>query len=193
VKIAKLLIKKANESKQDIYKCLLVWRNTPNEIGSSPNQRLIARRTRRDIPMTSVKLKPEIQGNVPENIERRRRNTKMLYGRKSTSWPKLIVSQPIFVKQRGPESERSKGVVKKTYDDRSYGVVVNSQQYRRNRRHINPVPPIATDETIGPEQINGSVPVNESDTMQAIPTVLSTSVEAKKTPTIFTEKIATEE
>jgi hypothetical protein len=67
-KIAKLL---ANELKQDIYKCLLIWRNTSNEIGSSPNQRLIGRRTRCDIPMTSMKLKPEIQGNVPENFERR--------------------------------------------------------------------------------------------------------------------------
>jgi hypothetical protein len=48
MKIAKLLIKNANKSKQDI--------------GSSPNQRLIGRRTRCDILMTSIKLKPEIQG-----------------------------------------------------------------------------------------------------------------------------------
>jgi hypothetical protein len=58
LKIAKLLIKKANESKQDICKCLLMWQNTPNEIGSSPNQRLIGRRSKCDIPMTSMKLKP---------------------------------------------------------------------------------------------------------------------------------------
>jgi transposase InsO family protein len=55
VKMAKVLIKKANESKQDIYKCLLMWRNTPNDIGSSPNQRLIGRRTRCDIPMTVLR------------------------------------------------------------------------------------------------------------------------------------------
>jgi hypothetical protein len=128
--------------------------------------------------MTSIKLKPEIQGNVP-------RNTKMFYDRKSTSLPKLIVEQPICVKLRGPESEWSKGVVKKTYDVRSYEIVVNSREYRRNRRHINPVPPIATDEEIGPEQITGSDPANEDDTMQASSAVPSTSVEAKNTPTIM--------
>jgi hypothetical protein len=56
---------------------------------------------------------------------------------------------------------------------------VNNHEYRRNRRHINPVPPIATDKAIGPEQINCSDPVNEDDTMQASPAVPSTSVEAK--------------
>jgi hypothetical protein len=59
-------------------------------------------------------------------------------------------------------------------DDRSYGV--NNREYRRNRRHINPVPPRATDEEIGPEQINGSDPVNEDDTVQASPAVPFTSV-----------------
>jgi hypothetical protein len=48
-----------------------------------------------------------------------------------------------------------------------------------------PVPPIATDEAIGLEQINGAVPVNKDDTMQVSPTVPSTSVEGKKTPTIL--------
>jgi hypothetical protein len=90
VKIAKHLIKKVNESKQDNYKCLLVWRNTPNEMGSSSNQKLIGRLyayPRCDIPMTSMKLRIETktQRNVPENIEWRRRNTKMFYDRKSTS------------------------------------------------------------------------------------------------------------
>jgi hypothetical protein len=76
--------------------------------------------------MTSMKLRPDIQENVPENIERRQRNTKMFYDRKSTSLPKLIVGHPIFVKLRGPESEWSISLVKMTYDDRSYGVVVNN-------------------------------------------------------------------
>jgi hypothetical protein len=106
----------------------------------------------------------------------------MFYDRKSTSLPKLIVGQPIFVQLREPESEWSKGVVKKTYDDRLYEVVVNNREYRRNRRRINPVPPIATDEAIGLQQIHGSDLVNEDDTMQANPAVPSTSVEAKKTP-----------
>jgi hypothetical protein len=63
-----------------------------------------------------MKLKLEIQGNVPENIERRRRNKKMFYDRKSMSLPKLIVGQPIFVKLRRPESECSRVLAEpKTY------------------------------------------------------------------------------
>jgi hypothetical protein len=123
--------------------------------------------------MTPMKLRPEIQENVPENIERRRRNTKMFYGGKLTILPKLIVDQPIFIKLRRPESEWSKGVVNKTYDDRLYGVVVNNREHPRNQKHINPVP----DEAIGPKQINCSDTVNEDDTMQASPAVPSTSVE----------------
>jgi hypothetical protein len=62
---------------------------------------------------------------------------------------------------------------------------LNGREYWRNRRHINPVPPINTNEAIGSEQINGSDPLHEDETMQTSPAVPSTSVVAKNTPTIL--------
>ena len=45
VKTAKQLMKKASESKNDLYLALLDWRNTPTEtLNSSPAQRLFGRR-----------------------------------------------------------------------------------------------------------------------------------------------------
>lgn len=43
VKIAKQLLKKALASNTDFYKSLLLWRNTPNKMGSSPAKRMFCR------------------------------------------------------------------------------------------------------------------------------------------------------
>ena len=43
VKIAKKILKKTGHENQDIYLAVLDWRNTPNETGSSPAQKLMSR------------------------------------------------------------------------------------------------------------------------------------------------------
>ena len=50
VKIAKRLVRIAEENNEDVWYSLLHLRNTPNNIGSSPNQRFFTRRTRTGVP-----------------------------------------------------------------------------------------------------------------------------------------------
>ena len=50
-KTSKALMKKNRDASNDIYLALLDWRNTPSEdLGSSPAQRLLGRRTRTQLP-----------------------------------------------------------------------------------------------------------------------------------------------
>ena len=71
VKIAKRLLKRS----QDPYRALLEWRNTPTAgLGSSPAQRLLARRTRAAVPTNPKKLKAAPQPQMWEKkVERQRK------------------------------------------------------------------------------------------------------------------------
>ena len=60
VKTAKNILRKAKESKCDPYLAILAIRNTPTEgTDSSPAQRLLGRRTKRQLPTTAELLKPQ--------------------------------------------------------------------------------------------------------------------------------------
>ena len=79
VKIAKHLLKKALASNTDFYKALLLWRNTPNKIGSSPAKRLFCRWLRCNLPSSNLNL--EIVQNVPKQIEQQRQYNKKYFDR----------------------------------------------------------------------------------------------------------------
>ncbi|UYV81622.1 K02A2.6-like [Cordylochernes scorpioides] len=65
VKSAKMLVKKAKHEQEDLWLAILEWRNTPlKDLGFSPNQALISRRTQTLIPIHKNLLKPEVQLNV---------------------------------------------------------------------------------------------------------------------------------
>ena len=60
VKTCKMLLKKADLAKTDVYLALLDHRNTPTEqTNLSPVQRLFSRRTRTLLPMSTKLLKPD--------------------------------------------------------------------------------------------------------------------------------------
>jgi transposase InsO family protein len=136
VKICKQLLHKAKDSKEDIYRYLLAWRNTPNEIESSPAQRLIGRRTRNELPLISDRLQNEAPLNVKQNMVLRRRRSKYYYDRNSRNLPALHIGEPVFVKMKGSESPWTSGKVKERRKDRSYDIEVNDAVYRRNRNHV---------------------------------------------------------
>ncbi|XP_058817825.1 uncharacterized protein K02A2.6-like [Topomyia yanbarensis] len=83
VKIAKRLLKKAEEAQSDFWYALLHWRNVPNKIGSSPATRLFSHNTRCGIPTSANNLMPKLVAGVPQAIEERRRKTKLQYDRKT--------------------------------------------------------------------------------------------------------------
>lgn len=105
VKVAKSLLKKAFESKQDFWEVLLQWRNTPNKVGSSPVQRLMNRRTRFGLPMAEQKYLPKVEEGVKEKLQRNRQEAKQHYDRRAKVLPPLEIGQPVFVKLTPTEKE----------------------------------------------------------------------------------------
>ncbi|XP_065073526.1 uncharacterized protein K02A2.6-like [Ochlerotatus camptorhynchus] len=143
VKIAKLLLKKAYESKKDFWDLLLQWRNTPNKCDSSPVQRLLNRRTRFGVPMSEKKYLPKIEEGVEEKIKRNRQEAKLYYDRKASRLPPLEIGQPVFVKLRPDDKEWKNATVIEPVTDRSSIVAVGDREYRRDNTLIKPAQPNA--------------------------------------------------
>lgn len=139
VKIAKRLIRKAEETGQDLWYVLLHWRNIPNHIGSSPVCRLFSRSTRCGVPAVEEKYFPRVVPFVPETILENKRKAKYYYDRKSRSLPSLQVGKPVLV-QLDPDNSKtwSPAVVAQKMTDRSYVVEANGSSYRRDAVHIKP-------------------------------------------------------
>lgn len=139
VKIAKHLMKKAEESGNDFWYALLHWRNIPNMIGSSPVARFFSRSTRCGVPTAAENLLPKIVKDVPAKIEANRKRSKLYYDRKTRNLPELSVGSPVYV-QLHPESSKhwTPATVSHRYNDRSYTVSVNGADYRRSLVHLKP-------------------------------------------------------
>ncbi|UYV65499.1 K02A2.6-like, partial [Cordylochernes scorpioides] len=140
VKSAKMLVKKAKHEQEDLWLAILEWRNTPlKDLGFSPNQALISRRTQTLIPIHKNLLKPEVQLNVYEKIEKRKTEMKNLYDKQARDFTKLNPGQSISVKLKEKDKWRM-GKCISAQDPRSYIVEVEGHGYRRNRRDIRTLP-----------------------------------------------------
>ncbi|XP_062713487.1 uncharacterized protein K02A2.6-like [Aedes albopictus] len=139
VKIAKRLLKKADEAGNDFWYALLHWRNVPNKIGSSPAAWLFSRNTRCGIPMSTNHLMPKLVSGVPEAIEERRRKAKIQYDRKARNLPHLDTGSSVYV-QLQPETSKTwtPARVSNKLNERSYIVDVDGMQYRRDLVHLKP-------------------------------------------------------
>ncbi|XP_055590893.1 uncharacterized protein LOC129742974 [Uranotaenia lowii] len=121
VKIAKRLIRKADETGSDYWFALLHWRNIPNKIGSSPAARLFSRSTRCSVPTAAANLLPKVVENVPESIEQNRKCYKKQYDKRSRNLPGLQSGSPVYV-QLNPEASKqwTPGTVSSQLNERSY-------------------------------------------------------------------------
>ncbi|UYV74330.1 K02A2.6-like [Cordylochernes scorpioides] len=125
---------------EDLWLAILEWRNTPlKDLGFSPNQALISRRTQTLIPIHKNLLKPEVQLNVYEKIEKRKTEMKNLYDKQARDLTKLNPGQSISVKLKEKDKWRM-GKCISAQDPRSYIVEVEGHEYRRNRRDIRTLP-----------------------------------------------------
>lgn len=139
VKIAKNLIKKAEENGNDYELALLHWRNTPNKIGSSPSQRFLSRRTQTLIPTTTKNLQPKVVKHVPEAIQERRESAKYYYDKKTQARPDLMMGQPVWVQLKHDRNDIwTPATVTNQLSDRAYEVETNQGTYRRDSQHIKP-------------------------------------------------------
>jgi hypothetical protein len=162
VKIAKNLLKKSIESGEEFYKALLIWRNTPNKIGSSPAQRIFSRTTRNPIPTTNEKLRPRIAENVTTQIEIQRQKTKNWYDKHTKILPNLSEDQKVFIKKKPSDDKWKPGIVTAKLGERKYMVDVDGRSLVRNRTHIKAPAHTSNLETESQDE-------HETDHMQSSP------------------------
>ena len=141
VKTAKQLMKKASESKNELYLALLDWRNTPTEtLNSSPAQRLFGRRTKTLLPTSNQLLTPKVPEDVGEKIKLQKAKQSINYNRGTTELKELQPGDILRLQPKsgiGKNKEWLQAKVEGKVDIRSYQVrTEDGRVYRRNRRHL---------------------------------------------------------
>ncbi len=203
VKTCKSLLKKAKASGEDPLLALLDWRNTPTEdMGTSPAQRLMGRRTRTLLPMHPSLLKAQGQDETKKKLKKRKAKQAMCYNKKCKPLEPLHSGDAIRMKLPG-DTQWSLGSCVRALGDRSYEVEVSGRRYRRNRRHLRvtkesaPQPPSAgaeefqykssemTEEPVIPEESNetleGSASRNSTRTSEDLDTAEDNAVLRRST------------
>ena len=191
VKTAKRTLRKANKSGTDQYLAVLEVRNTPTQgLNTSPAQRLLNRRTRALLPLTSELLKPS---NIPSDCKQKMVDSKkrqaMYYDRTAKDLPVLKEGDVIRMKpyKKGDKSWK-KGVVQSKLGDRSYEVKTENGTFRRNRVDLrktkeNPPDSDSTSTSVNFEEIQ-----DENSVEIHVPNTSVNSDESNNPPT---PKVAT--
>lgn len=96
LKIVKSLFKKAIADKKDPWSALLDYSNTQTEgMKSSPRQRLMSRRTRTLVPVTTNLLYPKVVDDVQESLQLRRQKAKSYFNKNAKTLSELDVGQDV--------------------------------------------------------------------------------------------------
>lgn len=142
VKVAENLIKKAFEDGDDVFRALLIHRNTPNKTGYSPAKRMFGRWLRCFVPVDENKLKSlGFPNDVVERMKKERDKSKFYYDKKSRSKSPLKIGDKVFMKKESASKIWQPAVVTKEVKDRSAIVTTsNGGSYRRNTIHLKKVP-----------------------------------------------------
>ena len=139
VKIVESLIKKAQRDNKESWLSLLDYRNTPTTgMQTSPAQRLMSRRTKTLVPISSNLLYPEVPEGVQNQIQRKRQKAKSFHDRNVKVLPDLEIGQEVRLSplQRGKPWKAGTCVEK--LSDRSYMVKADGELFRRNRHDLKP-------------------------------------------------------
>ena len=139
VKTAKRIIKRAKESKTDVYLAILDHRNTPKQsTRNNPAQSLMNRRTKTLLPTTASLLVPKLTYGQHHSLQNSKRRQAWYHDRHARDLQPLkegdVVRMKPFQKHGGHEWRQ--GVVSKRLDERSYQVETATNSYRRNRVHL---------------------------------------------------------
>ena len=165
----------------DHFLALLNHRNTPSQVtGTSPAQRLFARRTRTLLPTPATLLEPTDPGYKAEKMKLQSHQKKMKanFDKHAKDLPSLdeddtVRLQPFML----GEKKWRKGVIKRRLDDRSYEVeTTEGSLLRRNRVHMKKVEEPPQDIVASPE------PVTDPPTPET-PTTETTEKEVANPPT----------
>lgn len=141
VKIAKRMLKKVKEGKEDIQAALLEWRNTPvADLGASPVQLLMSRSTKTCLPVTEMKLEPKIHTGITDKLKFKQEKYKKHYDKGTCALDSLKIGQKVLIQKR-PDLKAETwvpGLVVALEGLRSYIVSIEGRLFRRNRRFIRP-------------------------------------------------------
>ena len=139
VQTVKRLFDKSKTERKDLYICLLEYRATQLDIGSSPAQLLMGRTLRSLLPVTNRSLRPKtpLHKQIRSNIQLKRRKEKKYYDSKSKELSRINVGDSVRVKH--PRSLWRPAVCIGEHSIRSYIIrTPDGGEYRRNRRHLLP-------------------------------------------------------
>ena len=108
VKIVKTMLKKAHRDKKDPWLAILDWRSTPTEqIGTSPVQRLMSRRTCTRLPTADELLNPEVVNGVTQKIEKKRKKAKFYFDRTAEKLPELVIDDHVRLEPLPNDRDRA--------------------------------------------------------------------------------------
>ena len=137
VQIIKKMWNKACADKQDLYLCLLAYRNTVIDNLASPAQLLMGGRLRSNLPVVSSQLQPEVVRPelVKIKLKENKQTQKRYYDIGSRSLPPLQKGEKARVRMQGKWEPVV--VINNAKTPRSYIVRTESGKIlRRNRRHL---------------------------------------------------------
>lgn len=160
VDIAKMLVKKSIDSKQELFLALLEYRNTPiQSLAASPSQILFSRRCRTLLPMHDRKLEPKIIENIPQKIKLYQEKVRSQYNKTTQNRPNFHLGDNVYFQK--PNNLWYPGVIIDQLDvPRSY--VVEGEggvKYRKNKSFINRR---STSSDVTPENNIEIIDTNES-------------------------------
>ena len=134
----KSLFKKAIADKKDPWLVLLDYRNnTTHGIKSSPCQRLMSRRTRTLVPVTTKLLYPKVVDGVQESLQFRRQKAKSYFNKNAKTLPELDIGQDVRVAGQRKKTWQPGKCLEKL-SDRSYLVQTDRETVHRNREDFRP-------------------------------------------------------
>lgn len=137
VQVAKSMLKKCSEDQSDIHLALLHMRNTPrSSCIPSPNERLMGRLVRSNMPMTLEALRPRVAVNVQQLLERERGIHKDYADRGSKEPPKFVGSEKVLIQDQASQRWTHGTVLKPLDETRSYLVTDGERTLRRNAHHL---------------------------------------------------------
>ena len=141
VKNAKSLITKSVHSNGEVNKALQAYRATPVIDGLSPAELLMGRKIRTPMPFhPSRMIKPWMKTVVQKRQEIQHRQ-KNYYDRAARTLRPLTVGERVRIRDNSKERWVVEGTVDGTDGPRSYIIVgADGVKYRRNRRHLKPIP-----------------------------------------------------
>lgn len=137
IKTAKRLMTKAREANTDPLLAILEWRNTPSEqLGPSPVQILMGRRTRSRLPTSNKLLDTPLSSAANRALANAKERQAIYYNRRAKQRPPLNVGQTVRV-QFDDRPDWRKAEVTEVLPHRSYEVrFEDGTTRRRTSKHV---------------------------------------------------------